>query len=146
MTDDLTNALRSLGTDVQSLLSTMQQLCASLEAARAGKRRAEAEALRLGTVLSRVKAELEDDGHWITDLNSHKIAVELSPGTRQAVVAALPEAAVAAGEGIYLQALERLAELAGTVADSPDGSPSPEALAALREAVRVWQELAKQHT
>jgi hypothetical protein len=141
VTDELSNALRALGTGVQSLLNTMQQLCVSLEAARNGKRRAEAEALRLATVLSRVKAELDDDGHWITDLNSRKIVVEFSPGTRQAAV--LSEAVVAAGEAAYLQALERLAELARAVADSP-GNPSPEALAALREAVRVWRELAKQ--
>ena len=143
MTDELSNALRALGTGVQSLLNTMQQLCVSLEAARNGKRRAEAEALRLATALSRVKAELDDDGHWITDLNSHKIAVEFAPSTRQAVAAALSEAVVAAGEAAYLQAFERLAELAGAVADSP-GNSSPEAWDGLREAVRVWRELAKQ--
>lgn len=142
MTEELTSALKALGTDVQALLATVQQLCASLEAARAGKRRAEAEVLRLAMVLSRVKAELDDDGRWITDLNSRKIAVEFSPSVRQAVTLALSEKTAVGEELSYLQALEHLATLAGIVADSPDEA-TPEIWDALRKAVGVWRELAR---
>jgi hypothetical protein len=141
VSDELDEALGTLGADLQSLVSTMQQLCLSLEASRKGKRQAEAEALRLATVLQQVRAELSDDRRWITDLANRKIAVEFSPEVRQAldtVLTATPHANHAAA---YTQALERIAEKAHALVEA--GTPSdPATLDELRAAVSAWRALA----
>jgi hypothetical protein len=139
--DDLGSVLAKLQRDVQYLLATMQQLTLNLEAARKGKRQTEAEALRLVMVLNQVKTELEDDAHWITDLANNRLAVELSPRTRQAVARVLAETPLAAQQVAYLGALESLAEQAADLVDA-EYTAHPDMLDALREAVKFWRSLA----